>query len=80
MCIRSDPGALRCYPCLAEDRVQEFCQRVRENLTRLDFQEKQQALEALSIRVAACRWPDRDPRRPAYLRHHCTNIGMTTWT
>jgi hypothetical protein len=38
---------------LAEDRVQEFCQRVRENLARLDFQDKQQALKALSIRVIA---------------------------
>jgi uncharacterized protein YhaN len=40
---------------LAEDRVQEFCQRVRENLARLDFQDRQQALKALSIRVVAYR-------------------------
>jgi hypothetical protein len=40
---------------LAEDRVQEFCQRVRENLARLDFQDRQQALKALSIRVIAHR-------------------------
>lgn len=40
---------------LADDRIQRFCQRVRENLARLDFQDRQQALKALSIRVIAYR-------------------------
>ena len=38
---------------LAEDRVEEFCWRVRQNLARLDFEDRRQALKALSVRVTA---------------------------
>ena len=38
---------------LAEGRVEKFCWRVRQNLARLDFEDRRQALKALSVRVIA---------------------------
>ena len=53
---------------------------VKQNVEALDYEGKRLALDALTTKVVA------GPKGvsfygllPSNLRHHCTNMGMTTW-
>jgi len=64
---------------LAEEKVAEFCARVRKNLAVLCLDEKREALKALQVQVIVAEGQLKIRGIvPADFSYHCTNMGMTT--